>query len=339
MHHILLCGGAGTRLWPLSNRRTPKQLLPLFDGRSLLQITWLRNAFACTEVTAIVNEEQAADIVTQLTAAGAKGPAILAEPVGRNTAAAIALAAFVADPNEILLITPADHLIGTPERYEETIRAAHKLAAQDHLVTIGLQPAYPETGYGYIQYKGNDVVRFVEKPDAANAEKMLQSGDYLWNSGIFCARAAVMLEELEQYAPEIYATAAVAAKEWLDTGKLSLENMQAIPADSIDYAVMEKSSRVKVVPSDMEWSDVGSYEALTQALAQHYKYSNDQAVFINSNPETSMVIGKEKLVALVGVENMVVVDTPGAILVMQKGKGQDVKQLHQWIKENRPELL
>ncbi len=209
MHHILLCGGAGTRsVAPFQPPYAYRQLLPLFDGRSLLQITWLRNAFARTEVTAIVNEEQAADIVTQLTAAGAKGPAILAEPVGVNTAAAIALAAFVADPNEILLITPADHLIGTPERYEETIRAAHKLASQDHLVTIGLQPAYPETGYGYIQYKGNDVVRFVEKPDTANAEKMLQSGDYLWNSGIFCARAAVMLEELEQYAPEIYATAA-----------------------------------------------------------------------------------------------------------------------------------
>lgn len=339
MHHILLCGGAGTRLWPLSNRRTPKQLLPLFDGLSLLQITRLRNAFACAEVTAIVNEEQAADIITQLTATGAPAPAILAEPVGRNTAAAIALAAFVADPEEILLITPADHLIGTPERYEETIRAAYTLAMQDYLVTIGLQPAYPETGYGYIQYKGNDVVRFVEKPDTANAGKMLQSGDYLWNSGIFCARAAVMLEELERYAPDIYATAAVAAKEWLDTGKLSREKMQAIPSNSIDYAVMEKSDRVKVVPSDMDWSDVGSYEALTDALAQHYSYQNEQAVYINSNPETSIVIGKDKLVALVGVENMVVVDTPGAILVMQKGKGQDVKQLHQWVKENRPELL
>lgn len=339
MHHILLCGGAGTRLWPLSNRRTPKQLLPLFDGLSLLQITRLRNTFSCTGVTAIVNEAQAADIIAQLTAAGAETPAILAEPVGRNTAAAIALAAFVADPEEILLITPADHLIGTPERYEETIRAAYTLAMQDYLVTIGLQPAYPETGYGYIQHNGNDVVRFVEKPDAAKAGEMLQSGGYLWNSGIFCARAAVMLEELEQYAPDIYAAAAVAANEWLETGKLSLEKMQAIPSDSIDYAVMEKSGRVKVVPSDMEWSDVGSYEALTEALAQHYRYNNEQAVFINSNPDTSMVIGKDKLVALVGVENMVVVDTPGAILVMQKGKGQDVKQLHQWVKENRPELL
>ncbi|WP_343704424.1 sugar phosphate nucleotidyltransferase [Chitinophaga sp.] len=340
MHHILLCGGAGTRLWPLSNRQTPKQLLPLFEGKSLLQITYLRNTFACTDVMAIVNEQQAAVIQTQLNEAGAVSPTLLAEPVGRNTAAAIALAAFVSDPNEILLITPADHLIGTPDKYVLTIETARQLAAENYVVTIGLQPTYPETGYGYIQYRQqHEVVRFVEKPDQANAVKMMESGDYLWNSGIFCCRAAVILDELKQYAPAIYDAAARAANEWLRTGRLSLASMEAIPSDSIDYAVMEKSDRVKVVPTQMQWSDVGSYEALTEALVQHYQYQNQQAVFINSNPQNNMVIGKEKLVALVGVDNMVVVDTPSALLVMQKGKGQEIKQLHQWVKENRPELL
>lgn len=338
MQHIILCGGSGTRLWPLSNRQTPKQLLPLFEDRSLLQLTYLRNSSACSSVLAIANEQQVDVISGQLLDAGA-AVRWIAEPVGRNTAAAIALAAFMADPEEILLITPSDHLIGTPDIYEATIESARQLAAAGYLVTIGLRPAYPETGYGYIHHDGHDVIRFVEKPDAANAVRMLESGDYLWNSGIFCSKASVMLDELKQYAPEIYIASKHAAEEQVRTGKISLATMEAIPSDSIDYAVLEKSRRVKVVPSTMQWSDVGSYEALTEALMGHYQYSNQQAVFIESNPLNSMVIGKEKLVALVGVDNMVVVDTPGALLIMQKGKGQEIKQLHNWVKENRPELL
>lgn len=339
MQHILLCGGSGTRLWPLSNKQTPKQLLPLFDGQSLLQLTWQRNAFACDSLLAIVNEQQLTTVAAQLRECGAEHARWIAEPVGRNTAAAIALAAFIADPETILLITPADHLIGTPDIYAQTIFTAEKLAANNQLVTIGLQPTYPETGYGYIQHDGYDVVRFTEKPDIVTAEAMLNSGDYLWNSGIFCGKAKVLLQQLQQYAPAIYTAAAVAAQEYLTTGAIRLPTMEAIPADSIDYAVLEKSHIVKVVPSKMEWSDVGGYEALADALAKHYQYSNNQAVFIQSDPVNSMVLGKDKLVALVGVENVVVVNTPDALLILQKGKGQEVKHLHQWVKENRPELL
>ncbi|MVT11715.1 mannose-1-phosphate guanylyltransferase [Chitinophaga tropicalis] len=339
MLHVLLCGGSGTRLWPLSNRQTPKQLLPLFDGQSLLQLTWQRNGTFCDGVVAVVNEQQAEMVTKQLQEAGADNVQLMAEPVGRNTAAAIALSAFTADAETILLITPADHLIGTPDIYTDTISKAAELAAEGHLVTIGLQPAYPETGYGYIQYAGHDVVRFTEKPNAVTAEAMLKSGDYLWNSGIFCGKAGVLLQQLQQYAPEIYYAAAEAAEIWKRTGSIPLPAMEAIPSDSIDYAVLEKSSIVKVVPSAMQWSDVGGYEALAEALANHYRYSNNQAVFIESDPVNSMVIGKDKLVALVGVENVVVVNTPEALLILQKGKGQEIKQLHQWVKENRPELL
>ena len=339
MQHIILCGGSGTRLWPLSNRQTPKQLLPLFDGQSLLQLTWLRNCFACDSVVAIVNDQQADVVKDQLKASGAMSAELIAEPVGRNTAAAIALAAFTTDPETILLITPADHLIGTPDLYEQTILEAAQLAEEGHLVTIGLQPVYPETGYGYIQYANNDVIRFTEKPDAITAEAMLQSGDYLWNSGIFCGKAGVLLAELSKHAPAIFATAALAAVTWIETGNIPLAVMEAIPSDSIDYAVLEKSNIVKVVPSAMEWSDVGGYEALADALARHYRYSNHQAVFIESDPVSSIVIGKDKLVALVGIENVVVVNTPDVLLILKKGNGQDVKQLHQWVKENRPELL
>ncbi|WP_188316004.1 mannose-1-phosphate guanylyltransferase [Chitinophaga agrisoli] len=339
MQHIILCGGSGTRLWPLSNRQTPKQLLPLFEGNSLLQLAYLRNSIACDSVLAIVNEQHAATVEEQLLKSSATNLRLLAEPVGRNTAAAIALAAFVSEPETILLITPADHLIGTPDIYAHTIETAQSLAAGNSLVTIGLQPLYPETGFGYIQYSGHDVIRFVEKPDANNASIMVESGDFLWNSGIFCCKASILLQELKQYAPEIYETAALAADEWKRTGRLSLEAMENIPSTSIDYAVAEKSQRVKVVPSTMEWSDVGSYEALTEALVHHYQYQNHQAVFIGDGSGNNMVIGKEKLVALVGVEDMVVVNTPEALLIMKKGKGQEIKQLHQWVKENRPELL
>jgi mannose-1-phosphate guanylyltransferase len=160
MLHVLLCGGSGTRLWPLSNKQTPKQLLPLFDGQSLLQLTWLRNSTFCNSIMAVVNEQQTEMVLRQLEEAGATDTTLLSEPVGRNTAAAIALAAFSAAADDILLITPADHLIGTPDLYEESIQKAKELAAEGNIVTIGLQPAYPETGYGYIQYAGYDVVRF-----------------------------------------------------------------------------------------------------------------------------------------------------------------------------------
>lgn len=302
-----------------------------------MQLAYQRNMAACDSVLAIVSEQHANIVEEQLLEAGAENLRMLGEPVGRNTAAAIALAAFVSAPETFLLITPADHLIGTPDIYAQTIETAQLLAAGNSLVTIGLQPTYPETGFGYIQYSGHDVIRFVEKPDAKNASLMLQSGDFLWNSGIFCCKAGVLLQELKQHAPEIYKAAGEAADEWLSNGQLSKAGMEAIPSTSIDYAVAEKSSRVKVVPSTMEWSDVGSYEALAEALVHHYSYHNHQAVSIESG--NNMVIGKEKLVALVGVENLVVVNTPEALLIMKKGKGQEIKQLHQWVKENRPELL
>jgi len=337
--HVVLCGGAGTRLWPLSNARQPKQLLKIFGDNSLLQLAVLRNAGLSNRIIAVSSaaiatqvEEQLDDLHTGLEIVQ------VVEPAARNTAAAIALAALISDPEAILLVTPSDHLVGTPDLYKEAVAQAVLLAADDYLVTFGLKPLYPETGYGYIQYLGHDVIRFAEKPSLPMAETFVEAGDYLWNSGIFCFKAGVFLEELKGYAPDIYDKSVVAAAELKATGRISVDTMLQIPSNSIDYAVMENSRKVKVVPTAMDWSDVGSYEALSDALVSHYNHRNEGAVFVESNPEANTIISKDKLVALVGVDDLVVVNTPDAILIMKKGYGQHVKQVHQWVKENKPDL-
>lgn len=339
--HVILCGGAGTRLWPLSNKKYPKQLLQLFNGESLLQLCAKRNAEFTNNILAISSEAHTNDVSNQLNASlPLKEIKIIAEPVGRNTAAAIALAALSVNPAQILLVTPADQLIGTYDLYVQAIEKAVELAQKDNVVTFGLKPRYPETGFGYIQYNGNEVVRFAEKPVLEDAKLYVSSGEYLWNSGIFCFKASVILEELKNYAPEIFKASAIAFDDYQKNGVLSKSLMEDIPSNSIDYAVMEKSKRVKVVATDIEWSDVGSYESLADALVNKYNHQNNNSLSINPLGENSnIVIGDEKLVALVGVEDLIVVNTQNTILIMKKGNGQDIKKLHSWVVNNKPELL
>lgn len=339
MVHVILCGGAGTRLWPLSNQSRPKQLLQLFNDKSLLQWAALRNAPFCESLLAICSAKQEEDVRMQLsTADSTTNLRLLAEPVGRNTAAAIALAALIYPPESVLLVTPADHLIGSPERYKKAIEKAQELAEAGNLVTFGLKPLYAETGYGYIQHKDNEVIRFAEKPDQKTAKSFLDAGDYLWNSGIFCFKAETVLTELEKYAPEILEKAKIAAQEWLRTGTIRLETMKAIPSNSIDYAIMEHSQKVKVVPTNIDWSDVGSYEALAEALLKFNEKSHRPTHTIGAE-NNSVTIGHHKPVFVVGAENLIVVDTPSALLILQKGKGQDIKGLHLWVQENELNIL
>jgi mannose-1-phosphate guanylyltransferase len=337
--HVLLCGGSGTRLWPLSNVRRPKQLLKIFHDKSLMQLTAERNENFCSKIIAVCSEFIAAEVKAQLHEVSlTKNAIVIEEPVGRNTAAAIALAAFNAEYDDILLVTPSDHLINSYNIYADAISEAVTLAEDNAIVTFGLKPLYAETGFGYIQHSGNDVIRFAEKPSLPLAESFISSGDYLWNSGIFCFKAGIILTELRMYAPDIYEKVSIAAEELKNTGSVSIETMNAIPSNSIDYAVMERSARVKVVATNMEWSDVGSYESLSEALVNQYGHQNDAAVYINSDQGANIVIGNEKMVAMVGVEDLIVVNTPQALLVMKKGSGQNIKKLHQWVKENRPDL-
>jgi mannose-1-phosphate guanylyltransferase len=276
--NILLCGGSGTRLWPLSRKLAPKQFNPMINGESLFELTFKRNAKLCDDFIIVAGQDQYFLALDQIQKIQTKIPHMVLEPVGRNTAPAIALACHQLDPNEIVLVTPSDHLITKSEQYTKTMKRAQELAQQNFLVTIGIEPAYPETGYGYIQANGEDVVSFKEKPNAATAKSYLEQKNYFWNAGIFVFKAGVFLEELQKYRNDIYEASKI--KSSFDGGfmRITMEQMLAIPADSIDYAVLEKSQKVKVVSADMGWSDVGSFDSLSENIKNDLELNDNKFV-------------------------------------------------------------
>ena len=253
MINLILCGGCGTRLWPVSRTLMPKQFAKLFDGSSLFQGTVVTNSVACESQYVISNAEQyflAKDQLSELPECG-HDPRFMLEPVGRNTAPAIALACLSLDPNAVVLVSPSDHVIRKKEAYLKALEKAEKFAEEGSLVTFGITPTSPETGYGYIEADGENVKRFVEKPNLEKAKEYLQSGNFYWNSGIFCFKVSTFLSELEKYAPDMFIACKAAlanAKKENQLLRVNYEDMMAIPANSIDYAVMEKSKKVKVVP-------------------------------------------------------------------------------------------
>ena len=333
MTNIILCGGSGTRLWPLSRTLMPKQFVKLFEGQSLFQKTVGRNRKACDTQFIVSNAEQyflAADQIEEM-AIDHKAHYLL-EPVGRNTAPAIALACLALDAEEIVLVTPSDHLIKDESAYLEVIKRAKTLAQTDHLVTFGITPHYPEIGFGYIEAEGEDVLSFKEKPDALTARSYLDAGNYYWNSGMFCFKAGVFLEELQHYSPEIYeaSVSAYARAKTDEMIRISHEDMSAIPEDSIDYAVMEKSDKVKVIPSDIKWSDLGNFESLDDEIE-----SSNRVISIDAS---NNLILSPKQVAAIDVEDLIIIDTADALLVSKKGSSQKVKQIVQQLKEENSEL-
>jgi len=241
------------------------------------------------------------------------------EATPRNTAPAIAFAAFAAQAEDILLVTPADHIIEDGEEYKKAIINAVQLANQNFLVTFGVHPTKPETGYGYIEFKGDNVLSFREKPDKETADTFLKTGNFLWNSGMFCFKAGIYLEELKKYSPEVYQRS-LKAWEKAEDGKLEFETSLQIPAISVDYAVMEKSDKIKVVKADFEWSDMGSFEAV-------YDYLKEQGTPVDSFG--NMQIGTAKFTAFAGLSNCILVQTEDANLVLAKEASQDVKQIYQ----------
>ena len=348
MTNIILCGGSGTRLWPISRTLMPKQFVKLFDDKSLFQLTVERNSKVCDSQFIVSNSEQYFLALDQLEELDKSNNKYLLEPVGRNTAPAIALACMALDKEELVLVTPSDHLIKDEVEYGKVLEKAKELATQNNLVTFGITPSFAETGFGYIQAKPESNVEclmlnvelFHEKPNLETATKYLEENSklsiqnlplkYYWNSGMFCFKAGVFLEELKQYAPEIYELCVVAfenKKIQNSTLRIQHSHMEAIPDESIDYAVMEKSKIVKVVPSDIDWSDVGSFDALYDELPQDTNGNtlNDKHIAIDS--KNNLIHGTDKYIATIDVEDLIIVDTGDALLISKKGSSQKVKQV------------
>ena len=334
---VLLSGGSGTRLWPLSREAYPKQFLALAGDDTMVQATWRRVApLAGAAPIVVANEDHRFLVAEQLRQAGAPRAAILLEPAGRNTAPAIAAAALQAtadgaDP--LLLVLPSDHVVTDEAAFHGAVREAIPAAAGGALVTFGIVPGAPETGFGYIQAEAGDGVRavrrFVEKPDAATAARYLSEGGYYWNSGMFLFRASRFLAELGRHAPAMLAAVRAACDGAVRDGdfiRLDKAAFEACPADSIDYAVMEKTDRAMVLPVDIGWNDVGSWSALWEVSAQDGDGNAHHGDVIAVDSRNSYAWAR-RLVALVGVDDLVVVETDDAVLVAHKDKVQQVKEV------------
>lgn len=323
--NVILSGGVGSRLWPLSRKSKPKQYLPLFNGKSLFELTVERNMQVCDHVLVVGGKDN-----FQLSRQLLKGSSYveIIEAVPRNTAAAIAFAAFSHDSEDILLITPSDHLIENAQVYESSILDAVSLAKEGFLVTFGLVPTKPETGFGYIEYTGNKVLSFREKPNKETAEEFIKSGNFLWNSGMFCFSAGVYLQQLQKYEPSVYDTSLEAFKNSKD-GFLPEEESMKIPSISVDYAVMERSDKIRVIASLFKWSDMGSFEALYEYISEDDPRKSG----------TNLTLGTDKKVEFLGVKDIILVETKDAILVLDKNYAQDVKKIYERLEKEEPTLL
>ena len=327
IYNVILSGGVGSRLWPLSRKNHPKQFLKIFEGKSLFELTAQRNKSVVDELMVVGNSdhiEWSRDLLKDIDL-----PKIfVTETIARNTAAAIAFAALAVEADDILIITPSDHLIQNQEAYEKSLLDAVELAKKDFVVTFGVVPSKPETGYGYIEYEGKDVLSFREKPNTETAQEFLDKGTFLWNSGMFCFKAGVMLQELRKYQPEVFEKSSEAWEKSQDN-LLDEESCRQIPSISIDYAVMERSKQIKVVPANFRWNDLGSFESLYDYL---------RSIGHPADENGNMVIGTEIFTAFVGMKNRIFVHTPDAILVLQKEKSQDVKKIYSQLEKYQSTL-
>ena len=372
---VLLSGGSGTRLWPLSREAHPKQFLPLLGEQSLLQATWQRvrelpgvvrsgsgDTADADKLIVIANEEHRFLVAEQLRQIDAHPAALILEPIGRNTAPAIAVAALqamqsgadhgrskvagagragaIADP--LLLVLPSDHVVHDEAAFRAAVQSALPVAERGALVTFGIVPTAPEIGYGYIRARRGEsasdntksgalaIEQFVEKPDLATAQRYLAEGGYYWNSGMFLFRASRYLAELEKFAPQMLAqcrAALAGAKLDQDFLRLDRAAFETCPADSIDYAVMEKTADAFVVPIDVGWSDVGSWSALWQLAEQDGDGNAHRGDVLALDCANTLAWGERRLIALIGLRDVVVVDTDDALLVAHRDRVQDVKEI------------
>lgn len=328
--HVILSGGVGSRLWPVSRKSMPKQYIPMFGDKSLFQLTAERNKNLVNATIVVGNKDNYLLSQADLIRAGVHNYTEIIEAAPRNTAAAIAFAAFDLKPDGVMLVTPSDHIITNEEAYAQAIKESLQLASKGYLVTFGIVPTKAETGYGYIEYSENEVIAFREKPDQSTAELFLEQGNFLWNSGMFCFRADAYLEELKAFAPEIYEQSLVTWNA-RNSNLLPETETMLIPARSIDYAVMERSAKIKVVQAKFGWSDLGSFESIwdhwqKQGEIHHFKQNN-------------CVVGSTKHVEFLGVSDLMLVETSDAILILDKNNSQDVKKIYERLEKEIPELV
>lgn len=346
---VILSGGAGSRLWPLSRGMYPKQLLPLVDPElSLLQQTVSRTQGLETHgsATIVCNEEHRFMVGEQLQQLGVEGATILLEPAGRNTAPAIALAAFQLSkdsPDEVMLVMPADHVIEKRADFQTAVLSAKQLAEDGLLVTFGIVPTHAETGYGYIQRGegisdvGFSVTEFKEKPALPDARAYVESGDYYWNGGIFMFKASVYLSELKKHAPDVYNACNQAIKEThsdLDFLRVNQAAFESSPSISIDYAVMEQTDKAVVVPLDVGWNDVGSWSALWDVSDKDQDGNAISGDVLTHDTKNSHIYAETKLVSTIGVEDLVIVETDDAVMVTHRDRSQDVKEIVGQLKQH-----
>lgn len=345
---IIMAGGTGSRLWPLSRELYPKQFLKVIGEQSMLQQTIARlSGLEHKAPVLICNEEHRFIAAEQMRIGGFEHSGIILEPIGRNTAPAIALAALQAVSNAaegeepILLVLAADHVIENIAAFESAVQRALPYALEDQLVTFGIVPTAPETGYGYIKagkQNGNafTVSEFVEKPNLATAQKYISNGSYYWNSGMFLFKASRYLKELEVFSPEILSICKQAIanpKQDLDFVRVDKDIFETCPDDSVDYAVMEKSQNVMVVPMDAGWSDVGSFSSLWEVSAKDENNNVLKGDVISVDSTNNYIYAENKLVSTVGVDNLVIIETKDAILVADKDQVQNVKTIVKKLKD------
>ena len=326
--HVILTGGVGSRLWPLSRKSQPKQYLEIFQGKSLFEMSVARNSHLVDQVMVVGNIDNC-HLSKKVLDKSQTSYIDIVEATPRNTAAAIAFAAFAAQPEDILIVTPSDHIIDKMDSYNNAISEAIAKAKDNYIVTFGIVPTKPETGFGYIEHKEDTVLAFREKPNKATAIDFISRGNFLWNSGMFCFKAGVLLAELKAFEPEVYSKAQQAWEANLE-GKLDYDLSMAIPSISIDYAVMERSKKIKVVASQFAWSDLGSFESV-------YDYLLAQGHPVDA--QGNMIIGTSVFSTFIGMRNTIFVSTPDANLILQKEQSQDVKYIYNELERQGSDLL
>ena len=342
MKTVILAGGSGTRLFPLSRKNFPKQFLKIKD-KSLFQSTVERNLKNVPQqnIVIITNNNYQFLVKNQLKEIGLEGiKNIILEPVGRNTAPAIALAVkyllekLNAHKDEILFVSPSDHVINPPEKFSEYVKKAESIAKKGYIVTFGIRPNRPETGYGYIESEKElekgiySVKKFHEKPDLNTAKEYILQGNFYWNSGMFMFSIEAIIGELKKYAPDIYEAMEKTSYEEF------VMNFSELPDVSIDYAVMEKTDKASVIPLDIMWSDVGSWDSVYEVLDKDKNWNAKKGKVIDINTKNSLLFGEKRVISTIGIEDLIVVDTDDVLLIAKKGEGQKVRELVKKFKED-----